>query len=36
VINRERRGRYSYYVLVDDALNQIAALVAPPAEQAAA
>ena len=36
VIARERRGRYSYYTLVDGALNQIAALVAEPAEQAAA
>jgi ArsR family transcriptional regulator len=36
VIVRERRGRYSYYALVDGVLNQIAALVALPAEQAAA
>jgi ArsR family transcriptional regulator len=36
VIVRERRGRYSYYALVDGALNQIAALVAQPAERAAA
>jgi ArsR family transcriptional regulator, arsenate/arsenite/antimonite-responsive transcriptional repressor len=36
VIARERRGRYSYYTLVDGALNQIAALVAQPAERAAA
>jgi ArsR family transcriptional regulator, arsenate/arsenite/antimonite-responsive transcriptional repressor len=36
VIVRERRGRYSYYRLVEDALNRIAALVALPAEQAAA
>ena len=28
VIERERRGRYSYYALVDGALDQIAALVA--------
>jgi ArsR family transcriptional regulator len=30
VIARERRGRYSYYALVDGVLNQIAALVALP------
>jgi ArsR family transcriptional regulator, arsenate/arsenite/antimonite-responsive transcriptional repressor len=30
VIVRERRGRYSYYALVDGVLNQIAALVALP------
>ncbi len=36
VIARERRGRYSYYALVDGVLNQIAALVALPATQAAA
>ena len=36
VIVRERRGRYSYYALVDGVLNQIAALVAQPAERAAA
>jgi ArsR family transcriptional regulator len=36
VIARERRGRYSYYRLVDGALNQIAALVAHPATQVAA
>jgi ArsR family transcriptional regulator, arsenate/arsenite/antimonite-responsive transcriptional repressor len=35
VIVRERRGRYSYYALVDGVLNQIAALVAQP-ERAAA
>jgi ArsR family transcriptional regulator, arsenate/arsenite/antimonite-responsive transcriptional repressor len=35
VIVRERRGRYSYYALVDGVLNQIAALVAQPAERAA-
>lgn len=35
VITRERRGRYSYYALVDGALDHIAALVALP-EQAAA
>jgi len=34
VITRERRGRYSYYALVDGVLDQIAALVAPPAERA--
>ena len=36
VIARERRGRYSYYRLVDGALNQIAALVAHPASRVAA
>ena len=36
VIMRERRGRYSYYALVDGVLNQIAALVAEPGERAAA
>jgi len=36
VITRERRGRYSYYALVDGVLNQIAALVAQPAELAVA
>jgi len=36
VIVRERRGRFSYYALVEGVLNQIAALVAFPAEQAAA
>jgi ArsR family transcriptional regulator len=36
VIERERRGRYSYYALVDGILNQIATLVAQPAERAAA
>jgi ArsR family transcriptional regulator len=36
VIVRERRGRYSYYALVDGVLNQIAALVALPAEDVAA
>jgi len=35
VIARERRGRYSYYALVDGVLNQIAALVAQT-ERAAA
>ena len=35
VIVRERRGRYSYYALRDGVLNQIAALVAQPAERAA-
>jgi ArsR family transcriptional regulator, arsenate/arsenite/antimonite-responsive transcriptional repressor len=36
VIVRERRGRYSYYALVDGVLSQIAALVAQPVERAAA
>jgi ArsR family transcriptional regulator, arsenate/arsenite/antimonite-responsive transcriptional repressor len=36
VVLRERRGRYAYYALVDGVLNQIAALVAPPSERAAA
>jgi ArsR family transcriptional regulator, arsenate/arsenite/antimonite-responsive transcriptional repressor len=36
VIVRERRGRYSYYALVEGVLNQIAALVALPSERAAA
>ena len=36
VIARERRGRYSYYALVDGVLNQIAALVAEPPERVAA
>ena len=31
-----RRGRYSYYALVDGVLNQIAALVSQPAESVAA
>ena len=35
VITRERRGRYSYYALVDGVLNQIAALVALPEPAAA-
>jgi ArsR family transcriptional regulator len=35
VLSRERRGRYSYYALVDGALDHIAALVAVP-EQAVA
>jgi len=35
VIVRERRGRYSYYALVEGALDHIAALVALP-ERAAA
>ena len=30
VIRRERRGRYSYYTLVEGALDHIAALVALP------
>jgi ArsR family transcriptional regulator len=36
VIARERRGRYSYYRLVENALDQIAALLARPATEAAA
>ena len=36
VIVRERRGRYSYYTLVDHALAKIAALVAQPARRVAA
>jgi ArsR family transcriptional regulator, arsenate/arsenite/antimonite-responsive transcriptional repressor len=36
VLSRERRGRYSYYALVEGALGQIAALVSAPAERAAA
>ena len=36
VVARERRGRFSYDALVDGALDQIAALVATPAERAAA
>jgi ArsR family transcriptional regulator len=36
VITRERRGRYSYYALVDGVLNQIATLVAQPAARAVA
>ena len=35
VIARERRGRYSYYLLVDGALDHVAELVAVP-ERAAA
>jgi ArsR family transcriptional regulator, arsenate/arsenite/antimonite-responsive transcriptional repressor len=35
VLSRERRGRYSYYALVEGALDHIAALVAVP-EQAVA
>jgi hypothetical protein len=35
VIVRERRGRYSYYQLVEGVLDRIAALVALP-ERAAA
>ena len=33
VIVRERRGRYSYYALVDGSLDHIAALVSGPARQ---
>jgi ArsR family transcriptional regulator len=36
VIARERRGRYSYYALVDGALSQIAALVGQPTGELAA
>ncbi|HZD86998.1 MAG TPA: metalloregulator ArsR/SmtB family transcription factor [Gaiellaceae bacterium] len=36
VVARERRGRYSYYSLVEGALDHIAALVSGPDEQAAA
>jgi ArsR family transcriptional regulator, arsenate/arsenite/antimonite-responsive transcriptional repressor len=35
VIARQRRGRYSYYALVEGVLNQIAELVAQPGEVAA-
>ena len=35
VIVRERRGRYSYYALVDGALDHIATLVAGPTAAAA-
>jgi ArsR family transcriptional regulator, arsenate/arsenite/antimonite-responsive transcriptional repressor len=33
VISRERRGRFSYYSLVEGALNRIAELVAQPPRQ---
>jgi ArsR family transcriptional regulator len=36
VVSRERRGRYSYYALVEGALGQIAALVSTPGERLAA
>ena len=36
VIVRERRGRYSYYALVEGSLNHIAALVAGPGGKAVA
>ena len=36
VIGRERRGRYSFYTLVDGALDHIATLVAGPGQRAAA
>jgi ArsR family transcriptional regulator len=36
VIERERRGRYSYYALVDGALDHIATLVAGPSGKRAA
>ena len=35
VIVRERRGRYSYFALVEGALDHIAALVALPEQEAA-
>lgn len=35
VLTRERRGRYSYYALVDGVLDHIAALVALPERSAA-
>jgi ArsR family transcriptional regulator len=35
VIERERRGRYSYYALVEGALDHVAALVALPEPAAA-
>jgi ArsR family transcriptional regulator len=36
IIERERRGRYSFYALVDGALWNIASLVAAPNRRAAA
>jgi ArsR family transcriptional regulator len=36
VITRRRRGRYSYYALVDGALEHLALLVAPAASDEAA
>jgi len=36
VIVRERRGRYSYFALVEGALSHVAALVAVPAAKPAA
>ena len=36
VIVRQRRGRYSYYALIDGVLNRIAARVGQPAGRAAA
>ena len=36
VIARERRGRYSYYALVEGTLDHIAELVTGPADRAAA
>jgi ArsR family transcriptional regulator len=36
IIERERRGRYSFYSLVDGALSNIASLVAAPNRKAAA
>lgn len=36
VVQRERRGRYSYYSLVDGALDQLAAQISPGARAGAA
>jgi DNA-binding transcriptional ArsR family regulator len=36
IITRERRGRFSYYSLVSDALTNIASLVAAPNSKAPA
>jgi ArsR family transcriptional regulator len=36
IIERERRGRYSFYALVDGALSNIASLLAAPNRRAAA
>jgi hypothetical protein len=36
VIVRERRGRFSYYALVESVLDRVASLVAAPADRAAA
>ena len=35
VVTRDRRGRFSYYALVDGVLDRIAALLAVPARTAA-